>query len=295
MTQLMRIWFPFVACFALSACAPTAPEASDNNPSPPREIQTQKKASRASVGNTALPAEPSPPISAKVAEPILPTSYHTLTWKGVSISAVCYDDREFELRVVDQPDGCGSLWMNAKSAAIAHRGIAAINGGFFTPNGKPLGLLVADGSKRGSLNTSSLGAGFYSSSPAGSALFRRSSPSSTDPTLNARHLLQSGPMLVEEDTVINGLSNDKMRRRSFLAWNGGHHWVMGQAGPTTLHALANTLSDLPIGNIRISAALNLDGGTSSDLWVGAKIPNGNRSHRSLFNKPVRNYLVLTAR
>ncbi|MGB2429077.1 MAG: phosphodiester glycosidase family protein [Akkermansiaceae bacterium] len=289
----MRIWFPVVACFALSACAPTAPEASDNNPPPPREIQTQKIASPASVGSTVLPAAPSHLIPAKVAEPILPSSYHTLTWKGVSISAVCYDDREFELRVADQPNGCGSLWMNAKSAAIAHRGIAAINGGFFTPEGKPLGLLVADGSKRGSLNTSSLGAGFYSSSPAGSALFRRSS--STDPTLNARQLLQSGPMLVAEDTVINGLSNDKMRRRSFLAWNGGHHWVMGQAGPTTLHALANSLSDLPIGNIRIYAALNLDGGTSSDLWVGAKIPNGNRSHRSLFNKPVRNYLVLTAR
>ena len=292
----MTIRLLVLACLALSACTPTAREveATDNKPSP-SGITGRKTDTRPAPGSHLASPQLEPSIIPKVSEPFLAPRYHTLTWRDVTISALCFDDREFQLRVADQPDGCGSRWLNAQSAAEAYLGLAAINGGFFTPEGKPLGLLVEDGIKRGHLNHSSLGAGFFISSPAGSALIRRGSSSSTDPTLHANHLLQSGPLLVEAGTVVSGLSEDKMRRRSFLAWNGKHHWIMGHAGPTTLHALAKALLDLPIDDFHIDTALNLDGGTSSDLWVGAKVPNGNKSHRSVFNKPVRNYLVLTAR
>lgn len=278
----------FLACLAIGACAPRTEEASDNRPSPPGPGVPKESTS---------PASSTPGINHGLGspEPVLSTGYHSLSWKDVTFSVVCFDDREFHLRVADQPDGCGSLWMNAKSAAITRQAVAAINGGFFTPEGKPLGLLVEDGTQRGSLNTSSLGSGFYTSTPAGCALIRRDPDLPTNHALHAGELLQSGPFLVEDGAVTSGLSNDKRRRRSFLAWNGRHHWIMGQTSPTSLHALANALIELPIGKLRITTALNLDGGSSSDLWVSADVPNGNRSHRSVFNKPVRNYLVLTAR
>lgn len=283
-----------VICLAFSACATKAPEISGKKPSP-SDLTKPAGGPKPPLASYTETPETTTADTSIVTEPVLAPGYYSLNWRDVSISAVCYDDRKFQLRVADQPGGCGSLWMDAKSAAKASEGIAAINGGFFTPEGKPLGILVEDGIKRGHINSSSLGAGFYISSTAGSAILRRGSGPLKGPTLQANHLLQSGPLLVEEGAVVGGLSNERMRRRSFLAWNGKNHWIMGQTRPTTLHALAKALLDLPIDDFHIDTALNLDGGTSSDFWVGAKIPNGNRSHRSVFNKPVRNYLVLTAR
>ena len=277
-----------LACLAISACAPRAKVASESNPSPTGPGVIMESVSPASDILSLIQTPGS-------SEPVLSAGYHSLSWKGVTFSVLCYDDRKFQLKVADQPGGCGSRWMNAKSAAITGQAVAAINGGFFTPEGKPLGLLVENGKRRGSLNTSSLGSGFYVSTPLGSALIRRGSDPSTNYALHARQLLQSGPFLVEDGIVTSGLSDDKRRRRSFLAWNGSHHWIMGQTSPTTLHALANALIELPIGKLRITKALNLDGGTSSDLWVSKEVADGNKSHRSVFNKPVRNYLVLTAR
>ena len=77
---------------------------------------------------------------------------------------VAYDDRDMTLRVADQPNGPGSRWITARDAAATYGGVAAINGGFFTPEGKPLGLLIETGTRRGHLNKSSLGTGIYLSS-----------------------------------------------------------------------------------------------------------------------------------
>ena len=92
---------------------------------------------------------------------IMPLAYHSASSQGITISAVYFDDRKFQLTVADQADGCGSQWLDAKSAALSCDGYAAINGGFFTPEGNPLGILIASGIKRGSLNKSSLGAGIF--------------------------------------------------------------------------------------------------------------------------------------
>ena len=70
---------------------------------------------------------------------IMPLAYHSVSSQGITISAVYFDDRKFQLTVADQADGCGSQWLDAKSAALSCDGYAAINGGFFTPEGKPLG------------------------------------------------------------------------------------------------------------------------------------------------------------
>ena len=70
---------------------------------------------------------------------IMPLAYHSVLSQGITISAVYFDDRKFQLTVADQADGCGSQWLDAKSAALSCDGYAAINGGFFTPEGKPLG------------------------------------------------------------------------------------------------------------------------------------------------------------
>jgi uncharacterized protein YigE (DUF2233 family) len=234
-------------------------------------------------------------ISPVVPQLIMPLAYHSVLSQGITISAVYFDDRKFRLTVADQADGCGSQWLDAKSAALSCDGYAAINGGFFTPEGKPLGLLVASGIKRGSLNNSSLGAGIFISSKNKSAIVRREHYASSSVTNNAENLLQAGPMLVEHGKATIGLSDHNERPRSFIAWNGKHHWAIGHIDSSTLAAAAKALSETSLNGFKASTVLNLDGGRSSDLWAGPRVPSGPKTHRSFLNKPVRNYLVITLR
>ena len=242
-----------------------------------------------------LPDQAAVIVTPAAPQPVMPLAYHSFLSQGITISAVYFDDRKFQLTVADQADGCGSQWLDAKSAALSCDGYAAINGGFFTPEGNPLGILIASGIKRGSLNKSSLGAGIFVSSKNKSAIVRREHYASSSVTNSVENLLQAGPMLVEHGKATIGLSDHNERPRSFIAWDGKHHWVIGHIDSSTLAAAAKALSETSLNGFKASTVLNLDGGRSSDLWAGPRVPSGPKTHRSFLNKPVRNYLVITSR
>ncbi|WP_435894273.1 phosphodiester glycosidase family protein [Oceaniferula spumae] len=208
---------------------------------------------------------------------------------------VHFDGRKHQLRVADQQNGPGSRWMTAKDAAATYGGLAAINGGFFTPEGKPLGLLVETGSRRGHLNKSSLGAGVFISTHDRAVIVRRETYQKTANSWNTQNLLQTGPMLVENSRIVSGLSKDKPRPRSFIAWDGNHHWAIGHTTASSLDQLARALANQSTAGFKVRTAVNLDGGRSSDLWVGGNVRGGGKSHRGFLNKPVRNYLILINR
>ena len=258
-------------------------------------ITPQVEPSAALTSDDQKPDQAAVMITPAAPQLILPLAYDSVSSQGITISAVCFDDRKFQLTVADQADGCGSQWMDAKSAAMSCDGYAAINGGFFTPEGKPLGILVASGIKRGSLNQSSLGAGIFISSKNKSAILRREHYASSSVTHNVENLLQAGPILIEHGKPTIGLSDNNARPRSFIAWDGKHHWAIGHIDSSTLAAAARALSETSLIGFKASAVLNLDGGRSSDLWAGPRVPGGAKTHRSFLNKPVRNYLVITSR
>lgn len=225
---------------------------------------------------------------------ILPLAYHEVTSEGVSLHLISFDSREYHMEVADQPNGPGSIWTDAKSCGTDKQALAAINAGFFTPEGKPLGMLIENGTKRGAVNPSSLGTGFYylDSGKKISAIARRKHLDSLSKNLTPTHLLQAGPMLSDQGKTVKGLSSDKSRKRSFIAHDGADYWLIGYADECTLEQLSKALAGKTLAGCKISNALNLDGGRSSDLWIGSTIPNGDRTFRSFFNKPVRNFLVL---
>lgn len=211
------------------------------------------------------------------------------TLAGTPITAVAFDSRTHRLVVADQTGGPASLWPDAKSTAASRQGLAALNGGFFTPEGAPLGLVVAGGKSSGALNrASSLGAGLLidDGSP---TLVRRESGR------RGPELLQSGPFLIENGRTIAGLSPESSTARSFVGWDGGHGWFIARSGPCSLQALAKALAGARIGGVDTRCVLNLDGGRSSDLWIGPSIPGGPLEQRPLWNKPVRNFLILLPR
>ena len=123
-------------------------------------------------------------------------------------------------------------------------------------------------------------------------LLRRQHWRSFSPT---QHLLQTGPFLVENDGEVQGLDDRERRPRSFIAWNGRNRWAFGVAEGATLTDLGSALAAQPLPGMNITTALNLDGGRSSDLWVSPEVSGGPVSTRRVWNRPVRNYLLLIPR
>lgn len=276
---VLRLILPSALLFA--SCAPHAPPATVLPADRPPPAVTESPSAQPSAPNAAPPVAPSAPAR-------VPLLVRT-TLGGIPVTAVAFDSRTHRLVVADQPGGPGSQWPDARAAAASRQGLAAVNGGFFTPEGKPLGLLVAGGWREGSLNrASSLGAGLYLDDGA-SRLIRREGGAS------GGEMLQSGPFLVEAGRAVAGLSPETSTARTFIGWDGGTGWFIARSGACSLDRLGRALAGAEIGGVAARQVLNLDGGRSSDLWAGPAIPGGPLAERPFWNKPVRNFLVLVPR
>ncbi len=272
MRLLLLLSLAFVSC---SAPAPRPPSESTTATS----IEASVQVGRDEVTPPALPAPKGP---------IPPPSLIRTSLGGIPIHAVTFDSRSHFLAVADQPGGPASKWPDCRVVGKSLGGIAVINAGFFTPEGAPLGKVISNGINAGGVNrASSLGAGFYVRSSDGRMdLIRREQFNGGD------QALQSGPFLVERGRAIGQLSDKQSSARSFIAHDGGTQWIIACTGACSLKSLANALAGQSIGSIRLESVLNLDGGRSSELWASEQISNGPHFQRPIWNKNVRNYLVL---
>jgi hypothetical protein len=235
-----------------------------------------------------------------VAEPDLPAvspaKRVTVTTGGIAFDGVAFDSRSHRLAVADQPQGPASKWFDSSDAGSKTGGLAAVNAGFFTPEGAPLGLVVSRSKASGTWNgASSLGSGLWFEEISGRmALARREAIGSVS-ARKMRELIQAGPMLIDRRKPVNGLDDVKASARTVLLWDGGHRWFMARTTPCTLGDLADALGAASPAGWPVHMALNLDGGRSAELWISGKIPGGPAFTRPLWNKPVRNFLVLHSR
>jgi uncharacterized protein YigE (DUF2233 family) len=269
------------AAILVASCSPQAPVA----PPPPADRPLPPVAA-ISPAPTAGPAAAMPSEARAPAR--VPRVVRT-TLGGIPLTAVAFDSRTHRLVVADQAGGPGSQWPDARAAGASRQGLAAVNGGFFTPEGKPLGLVIAGGRREGSLNrASSLGAGLFldDGTP---RLVRREGGA------GGGELLQAGPFLVENGRAVGGLSPANSTARTFVGWDGGTGWFIARSGACSLADLAQALAGAKPGGVAARQVLNLDGGRSSDLWASASIPGGPLHERPFWNKPVRNFLVLRPR
>jgi len=250
-----------------------------------------KETIKQSVNHKIHPTKVAPQTKVIEQTKILPTKLHKLRHQEIQFNFVTFDSRKQQLIIADQLKGPGSVWKDSLSAAKSYQGIAAINAGFFTPEGKPLGMVISNGSQRGSNNSSSLGSGIFYQDKAEAKIIRRAGWKTLSKSPPPQ-LLQSGPMLLEHSKTIKGLSSQSSRVRSFIATDGKHHWCIGHASSCTLEQLSSALSSLDISDFEITTALNLDGGRSSDFWVSPAVTGGPVTIRPFWNKPVRNFLIL---
>ncbi|MBK1882230.1 phosphodiester glycosidase family protein [Luteolibacter pohnpeiensis] len=283
----MRSPLVLLPIFALTACSPVRPSA--HSPAPIRPPAAERVVENNPAPQTELVEKSSDPTPARQATPARAPKMTRIRLSGIEFIGITFDSQTHHLIVVDQPRGPGSLWPDAESAARAKHGIAAINAGFFTPEGAPLGKVVSAGNPAGAWNRSSLGSGVFFESRSGILSIERRQKVDS----NQQELLQAGPFLRENSRMVDGLSDGKTSARSFIAWDGANRWWIGRASPCTLKKLASTLAQQSPCGFPIQTALNLDGGRSSDLFISGNVSGGPIVERGILNRPVRNFLILT--
>jgi hypothetical protein len=205
---------------------------------------------------------------------------------SLRMDVVLFDSRQFRLRVIDQPNSnAGGRAIN--DAMRFSQATAGVNGGFFTPEFQPLGLMIARGRATGAFDKSSLITGMVLQVENQPYLIWNNEYQGP---AGITDLLQAGPRLVDSSRPVPRLDSTKKRARTFIATNGNSLWALGVTDSCSLGALAQALvTPGALPGLAPMRALNLDGGNSSALWMRA-------SSGKEISKPgwstVRNYLAI---
>lgn len=168
---------------------------------------------------------------------------------------------------------------------------AGVNGGYFAADKQrtPLGLL-----RHGDATLHKLSTGAFTVAgvlyDTGRDIKLERSTQLTTPINEMHEAIQGGPFLIERGSVVAGLDNKKLARRTFVATDGNGNWCIAVTSPLTLRNLAVLLAkNNTLGKFKVRTALNLDGGTSTAIWVATP-----HIYKAPF-KEVRNYVGVLRR
>lgn len=224
----------------------------------------------------ALPAQAAP---VKLRSATLPGS------RPIPVRWVEFDRARCTLQVLDLAPG-----QTVAEGAAASHALAAVNGGYFLADRTPLGLMISGGVEIHPWESSKILTGVLAVPVKGapkvlrSAEFRRG---------GVRDALQTGPFLVDHGKAVAGLNATKAAERTVILADRKGVAALLITGPLTLADLAAALATpgaLP--GLEIDRALNLDGGSSTALWIG-------EGDGAPFSRPewkrVRNAVVVVAR
>lgn len=167
------------------------------------------------------------------------------------------------LRVLDLAEGA-----TVAEAVRAAGGLAGVNGGYFQPNRAPLGLVVSQGVRLHPMEESKLATGLLVVTARGAILLRKGEPR---PVSGIRDALQAGPFLVDRGRPVAGLNATRVAERTVILADKRGVFAVAITEPVSLAELAQILATPELfPGMKIERALNLDGGSSSALWVDAE-------------------------
>lgn len=209
------------------------------------------------------------------------------------IDLVWFDADQHTFRVIDNGSPVEPRYSGLAAAMIENSALAGCNGGFFLKNHEPSGLMIADGASTGRFGEGALLSGVVlSSGRRNPYLLRRAQYDAGK--YEATDLIQAGPFLVDQGATVRGLSPESSRRRTFVLHDGDRWFALGISDAFTLAELGEVLSRADFSTARpVHRALNLDGGTSSGLYLNRGMAGG-PLHIEPF-KTVRNFLAIVPR
>ena len=209
----------------------------------------------------------------------------TAAGRRVNVDIAIVSAKSCALRVIDNPggDGLGAMMKREKC-------LCGVNGGYFDPEFKPIGLRLADGQTFSPFRRARLITGMLVQFQRGIDIIRASEFSHTKRIVAA---IQAGPFLVERGERIRGLNDSQSARRTFAGVASGDRALLGVCSDASLAELANILATIPIAaDNKIRRAMNLDGGSSSAFWFA-------RETGSAFSipgqKPVRDFVGIVSK
>ncbi len=206
--------------------------------------------------------------------------------RTAELHVVAFSEKTHTLAVIDDADGAATL----ASAAEKRGALAAVNGGYFHPDRAPLGLVVSGGRTLHPLERAKLLSGMVVVSKDGVSL-RRVGEFKMSPAV--KEALQAGPFLVDGGKAVAGLNASRNALRTVVCTMGTDRAALVVCDWVTIAEAAQILLTpgvFPDGR-KVSRALNLDGGSSTGMWVrGEGAPFYLRE-----GKDVRNYVAVVAR
>ncbi len=206
------------------------------------------------------------------------------------IEAYFFHERNEALIVLDEGN-TKPLYGSLEIAMRKESCIAGVNGGYFSADEQrtPLGLVRHNHKTIHTLSTGAFTVAGIVYDTGNKILIERSHKLSTA-VQHIKEAVQGGPFLIEKGSVISGLDNTKSAKRTFIATDGRGRWCLATTSPLTLKKLAIWLNKPgTLGKFKVHTALNLDGGTSTALWV---------AHPHIYKTPfkaVRNYVGIVPR
>jgi len=207
------------------------------------------------------------------------------TDEQATLDLALFSTKSATLRVIDNPAGEDDL------AAVMRRenSPAGVNGGYFDPQNKPVGLMISGGKMIAPLRKARLLSGVLVASAGRVQLLRTAEYS---PKRKADEALQCGPFLVDRGQPVPGLDDTRSARRTFVLTSGPDRAAVGSCTGVTLAQLAKILATSGIApDLKVQRALNLDGGSSSAFWFA-----GERAPFSISEqKTVRNFVAVVAK
>ena len=211
---------------------------------------------------------------------------HSGSGDRASLELAVFSAKLCRLKIIDHPSE-----PRVDLEEVMSRGnfLAAVNGGYFDPDYKPIGLLIVDGTMIAPLQKARLLSGVLSASAKKVQISRVAEFSIAQKPEAA---VESGPMIVDLGKSVRGLESTRGARRTFAVVGAGDKAALGFCSDVTLADLSNILASISIPDFKIQRALNLDGGSSSAFWF--KRANGSAFSISE-EKPVRDFVAIVPR
>jgi hypothetical protein len=179
--------------------------------------------------------------------------------RRAELDIAIFSTKSCALRVIDNPEG-----ENLNTIMKREKFLCGVNGGYFDPEFKPIGLRITDAKSFSPLRRARLITGILVQSQRGIDVVRVSEFSQTKKIIAA---IQSGPFLVERAECIRGLNDSQLARRTFAGVTTKDRALLGVSSDVSLAQLANILATAPVAaDCKIRRAMNLDGGSSSAFW-----------------------------
>ena len=207
------------------------------------------------------------------------------TSERATLDLALFSLKSATLRVIDNPISENDL------ATLMPREncLAGVNGGYFDPENKPVGLLISDGKVVAPLRKARLLSGVMIVSNGRIQLLRVAEYSSKR---KATAAVQCGPFLVDRGQPVAGLNDTRSARRTFIVTGGPDRAAIGFCSAVTLAQLGRILATPEIApDVKVQRALNLDGGSSSAFWFAGEHGPFSISEQ----KTVRNFVAVVAK